>query len=131
MLDLVMNLISNMMNHGSGGNNRSSVSHGNWSSVGHGNWGLDLGDNWSSGVDSGDGWSSKVSSVQSRVSSSVQTMVASSEEKLGVGFSSWGSIAAGNADAEHGLPPNINVIDRKISTKTYKSFHFDSGSFKH
>jgi len=46
MLDLMMDLVSNMMDHGGGGNNRSSVSHGDRSDRSHGNWGLNLGDHW-------------------------------------------------------------------------------------
>lgn len=136
MLNLMMDLVSNLVNDwGSGDNGWGMVSDGHRGSMGNDSGGLNLGHNsgflhnlgdYRSSVDSGDGRSSQVSSIQT------ETMVASAQEELRVSISSWGSITAGNTNTENSLA-QIRIVDQSeynMYLGTYKSFHFDASSCK-
>merc|ERR1712106_216246 len=117
VLDMMVNLVSNMVDNWGGGNgNRSSVdnwgsvSNGNWSSMSvGGNWGgMSIGGNWGSMSISGnwgsmgyggDSWSGN--GMSSRVDTSNKTMaISSSKEVLSISISNWGSKATANKSRE-------------------------------
>merc|ERR1711892_233974 len=110
VLDMMVNLVSNMDGNGSSVDNWGSVSNGNWSSMSiGGNWGsMSIGGNWGSMSNGGNSWSSN--GMSSRVdtsdktvsnSSSYKTMsIGSSKEVLSISISNWGSKATANKSRE-------------------------------
>merc|ERR1712106_999195 len=113
VLDMMVNLVSNMVDNWGGGNgNGSSVD--NWGGVSNSNWScMRISGNWGSMSNGGDSWSgngmaSRVDTSDKTVSnsSSYKTMPIGSSNKtmsqevLSISISNWGSKATANKSRE-------------------------------